>query len=261
VARIDGRLVESLNCCRRASDLFQEIGNMRAATLTLGNLGNSLGELGLLKEAEEALRTVLEIAQKRDLKYLLGGVCQLLCNVMAYQGRLSDAREAGLRSVAVSSEQLDYRFQGYAFIYLSITEFLAADFVKAEAYARQAVQLFEGVPSVQPFASALVARALIGQRRIEEAMETSSMAFRQLETQGGLDDGEVYVRLAYIEALMLSGEVEAGQRLLEKALSMVREKAATIEDPSWRAAFIQNLPENQWLSALAKQTGVAIGID
>jgi eukaryotic-like serine/threonine-protein kinase len=261
VARLDGRLVATLNHFQRASELFKEIGNMREATLTLGNLGNGYGELGLLSEAEAALRSVLEIALKRGLNYLLGGVYQLLCNVMAYQGRLAEAREAGLRSAAISSEQSDYRFQGSALLYLSITEFLAADFVQSEIYGRQAMQHFEGVPALQPFAMAMVARALLGQSRLSEAKDYATTAYRQLELLGGLEDGEVYVRIAYIETLLMTGDESSGRLVLADALRVVREKAATIEEPAWKNSFLQALPENNRLFELARRFGIDPNLD
>jgi hypothetical protein len=78
------------------------------------------------------MRRVLATAQKLDLKYIVGGALQGLTNILAYLGSLDEARATGLQAISVTIAQNDRRFQGYAEAYLSVTEYLAGDYLRAE---------------------------------------------------------------------------------------------------------------------------------
>ena len=113
----------------------------------------------------------------------------VLANILAFLGSLDEARSAGGQALAITRAQNDRRFQGYAEAYLSVTECLAGDYARAESYARAAVTTWETVLSVRPFASALLARALLAQGRLVEALSSARDAYSQLESLGAVDDG------------------------------------------------------------------------
>ncbi len=79
--------------------------------------------------------------------------------------------------MAVTIAKNDRRFQGYAEAYLSVTEYLAGDYARAEQYARAAMTTWETVLSARPFAFALLARALLAQDRPAEALLSARDAY------------------------------------------------------------------------------------
>jgi tetratricopeptide (TPR) repeat protein len=248
-----GKTREAVAGFRRAVDYYESIGHRRAACKALGNLGVSLLEVGQLEEAEVCMRKILATAQELDLKFLVGGGLVCLTNLLAYQGSLDEARATGERAVAATSAQNDRRYQGYAEAYLSVTEYLAGDYARAEHYARAAVTTSETASSVRPFALALLARALLAQGRPVEALVSARDAYAQLESLGTVDDGEATIRLALAECLVATGDRLAAKEVLDKAASRILASAEAIEDPVIRESFLTRIPEHRRILELARE--------
>ena len=191
------------------------------------------------------MRQVLATAEKLDIKYMFSGSLQALTNILAYRGSYDEARATGAQAVTVTVAQNDRRFQGYAEAYLSVTEYLAGDFVRAEHYANAAVKTWETVLSARPFAVALLARARLAQGRHAEALLSARDAHAQLESLGAVDDGELTVRLAYGECLLAAGEALAARAAIDKAARRILESAESIDDPTVRESFLARIPENR----------------
>jgi tetratricopeptide (TPR) repeat protein len=253
LALAQGKLAQTVVGSRRAADYFESIGHRRVACEARVNLGVTLLELGQLEEAEACVRKVLATAHRLDLRYIVGGSLQVLTNILAYQGSLDEARAVGQQALTVTRAQNDRRFQGYAEAYLSVTEYLAGDYARAEQHARAAVATWETVLSVRPFAIALLARALLAQGRQAEALPSARDAYAQLEALGIVDDGEATIRLALAECLIAAGDRLAARQILDKAASRILASAEAIEDPVVRESFLTRLPEHRRILELARE--------
>jgi len=217
------------------------------------NLGVYLLELGQLEEAEACVRQVLATAQKLDLKYMFGGSLQALTNILAYRGSLDEARATGMQALTVTSVQNDRRFQGCAEAYLSVTEYLAGSYMHAEQYARTAAATLAAVSATRPFAIALLARALLAQGRVVEALQSARDAYAQLESLGVVDDGEATIRLAIAECLIATGDALAAQGVLDKASRRILASAEAIDDPAVRESFLNRIPEHRRILELGRE--------
>jgi len=257
IARIKGKVGETLAHCRCTADHFKSIGNARATLDALGNLSVALMEVGQLEEAESRLREVLVTARKMDLKYVLGASLQALTNIFAYQGSFNEARVIGQEALALTSAQNDRRFQGFAEAYLSVTEYLAGDYARAEHFARAALVTWETVPPNRPFAVALLARALLAQGRLAEALPNARDAFAQLQSMGVVDDGEATIRLALAECLIAAGDQPAAQEAVASVAQWLHTRAETIDDLAIRESFLTRIPEHRRILALARELGPA----
>lgn len=253
IARSQGNPAESLAAAKRAADYFESIGHRRAACEALANVGVSLLELGRLEEAEACIQQIMATARKMDLKYMLGGSLQALTNILAYKGSFAEARAVGQEGIAVNRTQNDRRFQGCAEAYLSVTEYLAGDYARAEQYARAALTTWETVHAVLPFARALLARALLAQGHKAEALSTARDAYAEFERIGIVDDGEATIRLALAECLLVSGDRLAAKEVLAAATRQVHAWAATIEDFAGRQAYLTRIPEHRRILELAQE--------
>jgi tetratricopeptide (TPR) repeat protein len=248
-----GKTAEAVAGFRRAVDYYQSIGHRRVACEALVNLGVYLLELGQLEEAEARMRQILATAQKLGLQYIIGGALNSLAGILAYLGAFDDARAAGEQALAITGAQNDRRWKGYAEACLSVTEYLAGDYARAEHYARAAMTTWETVPSVRPFAIALLARALLAQGRPAEALVSARDAYAQLESLGVVDDGETTIRLALGECLIAIGDMPAAQEVLEKAAGRILASAETIDDPAIRNSFLTRIPEHRRTLELARE--------
>ena len=238
---------------RRAVDYYESIGHRRVACEALGNLGLYLLDLGRLEEAETCLRHVLATAQKMDLKYMLGNGFNALANILAFRGSVDEARSAGEQALAITRAQNDRRFQGAAEAYLSMTEYLAGDYVRAERYASTAVTTWESMLSIRPFAFALLARTLLAQGRPVEALLNARDGYAQLESLGVVDDGEATIRLALAECLIAAGDMAAAREVLDKASTRILASAQAIDDPAIRESFLTRIPEHRRILELARE--------
>jgi len=257
VAANNGKLAESVAGARRAADYYESIGYRRLACEARVNLGVALLELGQLEDAEACVRQVLVTAQRFNLKYMLGGSLQALTNILAYRGSLDEARAIGMQALTVTSGQNDRRFQGCAEAYLSVIEYLAGSYTRAEQYARTAVTTLESVLSLRPFAFSLLARAQLAQGRVVEALLSARDAYAQLESLGVVDDGEATIRLALAECLIASGNALTAHDVLDKAASRILASAEAIEDPANRESFLTRIPEHRRILELAHELAVS----
>ena len=253
LARVHGKPAQAVAAFRHAADYYESIGHRRAACEARGNLGMTLLELGQLEEAETCMRQILATAQKMDLKYMVGGTLQLLANILAYRGSLEEARAVAQQALTLTSVQDDRRFRGGAEAYLSVTEYLAEDYARAEGYARAALKTLDTVPSIRPFALALLARALLAQGRQAEALVSARDAYAQLESLGVVDDGEATIRLALAECLAAAGSASAAQEILDNAAKRIVTSAEAIEDLAVRESFLNRIPEHRRILELAHE--------
>ena len=253
VAVNNGKLAETVAGASHAAEHYESIGHRRFACEARVNLGVTLLELGQLEEAEACIRQVLATSQKLDLKYLFGGTLQALTNILAYRGSFVEARATGLQAVAVSSAQNDRRFQGYAEAYLSVTEYLAGDYERAEQYASASAGTLADVPTTRPFALALLARSLLPQGRRAEALLNARDAYAELERMGLVDDGDATIRLALVECLIATGDRLAASDVLDKATRRILAAAETIDDPAIRQSFLTRIPEHRRILELARE--------
>ena len=252
-----GSIAEILALERRAIEHFESIGLRRDACRALAIRGVTLLEVGLLEEAEICVRQASVTAKRMDLKLILGGNLQALINILAYRGSLDEARAVGEQALAVTIAQNDRRFQGFAEAYLSVTEYLAGDSARAEHFARAAMATWEAVRSARPFAVALLARALLAQGRLAEALPLARDAFAQLESLVIVDDGEATIRLALAECLIAAGDQPVAQQAVATTARWLQSRAATIDDPAMRESFLTRIPEHRRIRELALELGVA----
>jgi hypothetical protein len=135
-----------------------------------------------------------------------------------------------------------------------VTEYLAGDYVRAEHYARAAMTTWEAVPPSRPFAVALLARALLAQGCLSEALPLAREAFAQLERLVMVDDGEATIRLALAECLIAAAEQPAAQNAVATTARWLLTRAETIDDPAMRESFLTRIPEHRRILDLARTT-------
>jgi serine/threonine protein kinase/tetratricopeptide (TPR) repeat protein len=243
IALHHGQQARALAGFEAALTACEPLGDARTSIEMLTNLGGALCDLGVLVEAEQRLATALTTAERMGLHFVVSLILLNLSLARAHLGRLDDARAAAERSAAIARDQHDRRVGGCAEIYLSGIALLDKRPLDAETRARAALDTLANVPPLLPAARAALARALLAQGRRDEALTSAGAAHALLESAGWVEDGEALIRVVYAECLIAAGSKSHAAQVLHKAVQRLDDRAAAIEKPEWRAAFL-SLPEH-----------------
>jgi eukaryotic-like serine/threonine-protein kinase len=250
LAKAVGQPGEAFVLWKRAAESFEHAGYRRAATEMHGNVGSCLTEVGQLEEAEAQMRGLLAIAERMGLTHMLGGTYYMLSNILAYKGSTDDAREFAKRAIDWCSGSGERHFLTYARLYASVIEHNAGDFRAAQGHARIALGMVQDNSSLRPFARALLARALLRQASLSDAILLAAAAYNELEELGEVYDGEAMIRLAWAECLLAKPDRSAAQSVLARAVQKIEKSANSFSIEGWRESFLTRIPEHRLLIEL-----------
>ena len=232
---------------------FELAGDLRNACSTRANLGYVYCELGDFARAESALQQALAETKRMGLHELTAAVQHNLGRVLGLRGRTSEAAHLEREAIESVRKQGEPRVEGVARTYLS--EILAAggDFAGAEKEAALAVETLRVAPSLRVAALGALARARLGRGDAESALEAAREAAAELAVLGEIEEGESSVRLTHAEALSQNGADAEARAVVEIARERLLARAARIEDAAWRERFLNDVPVNARIVALAAQ--------
>jgi len=218
------------------------------------SLASVWADLGQLETAEALLRHALREAQTIELHYITTAALITLGPVLTDSGRLGEARRLTMQALNFARKQGDLRWEGAGQLYLSTISFVAGEHLGSEQRARRAAEIVSA--PLLPSALAAIARALLAQAHPVEALEQAGAAAAQLATTRHVEKYESLVHLMLAEALDANGDVDGARAALRAAAKRLRARAAQIENPEWRHAFLTRLPDNARTLALARLWGV-----
>jgi len=187
-----------------------------------------------------------------QLGFVSAGVLMNLAMIRAQRGRFEESRQAGCAAIELGRLQGDPRIEGGANTYLAIGACLEGRHEHAEAHARRAVELLAHVPPSLPSALAALAQALVGQGKVQDALDYGQRAYALLQEMGRVEDEEALIRVAYAECLIAIGRDQEANQVIREANSRLEERAAAIDDPAWRSAFLSCVPSHAATIALAR---------
>ena len=122
---------------------------------------------------------------------------------------------------------------------------------RGEREARAAFALAADPPA-RAYALAALGVAMLVYGRVDHALAASGEAHRLLSTLGTVEEGESLIRLAWAESLRAAGDARAAQVIAE-ARSLLLRRAERIRDPALQRGFLEQVPENQRMLALARR--------
>ncbi|WP_437737848.1 serine/threonine-protein kinase [Sorangium sp. So ce1335] len=241
----------SLSGIEAALAAFERAGDVRRACLARMNLGYWYGQAGQLEEAEAALRQALAESERMELRGTTAYVLQNLGLVLAYRGRLDEARSVEETACAMLERHGDARMEGCARVYLASILVLAGDASAAAREALAAEALFDRAPPMRAYAVAVLGRALLHLGRAREALAAAERA-RALLDEVGVEEGESVVRLVHAEALRACGHGAEAARAIAAARARLLERAAKIRDAVFREHFLERAADNARTLELAR---------
>ncbi|WP_437585784.1 protein kinase domain-containing protein [Sorangium sp. So ce1000] len=232
---------------------FEQVGDHRIACSARVNLGSAYAELGDFERAELMIRAGLADADRMHLHDLKLAAEANLAHVLACRGQFAEGR-ALAASVAASSRRAGMmRSELCARCCLAKIAYVTGDFEAAEREARATIALAQNAPTLRVQAISILARALLGLGRIDEALRAAAEASSQLAEFGTLEEGESFVRLTYAEALAASGRHAEATAAMVSARTALLARAEKLSDPTWRERFLRDVPDNARTLEVARQ--------
>ncbi len=230
---------------------FREANHRTNARLAQLMMGMNLWLLGALERAERELRSVVEDgafygpSASRHLSCFVG--------TLADRGALDEAHEVASRMIeAWQAQGLQVQeSQGRAI--LAYVLFRWGKFAAAEREARAALERLRFMSMDKLAAMATLAATLIAQDRAAEGLAVAEAAMTHYEALGAFGFRGAFTRLVHAEALEAAGDHAGACRALSTARERLRIQAARIGDLAVRRGFLENLPENARILALARQ--------
>jgi hypothetical protein len=227
---------DALRASRQAMRAFEAAGDMR--TLVVESFGElaSLCELGLTGEVITRAPASLERGASLGLHFSVALMRLCFGRALLETGDRAGAR----RELTASADWLRPRtpIAGWPMTFLTLCEIADGDLEKAERCANEAVLLNRTLPHGHPSSLASLASVMLASERGDEAVRHAGEALAIVDASPNPVLHEAFVRRIYVETNEAYGDREAAARELDVAATVCRERAARIEEPVWRQAFL-----------------------
>lgn len=234
-----------------AADAHEEAGDGRRASNARMNAGYAAVRIGRCDQAEELLRRALADIDRLGLQGVRPLALQNLGIVLALTDRVDEGLACEREALAEAEAQGNQRAAGGCRLYLARILLLKGDLVAAERAARQCVVELAWIAPIVPYSKAVLADVLLAAGRPREAQAVAAEGLARLEETGQIEDGEALLRVVFAESLLATSGAEAAHQAIKEALERLFAVAATLSDPSARAAFFAQVPEHARTVALA----------
>jgi glutamate/tyrosine decarboxylase-like PLP-dependent enzyme/tetratricopeptide (TPR) repeat protein len=250
-ARHRGDLAADLENYERALRAYEQTEDARNAENARVSLGFAYAELGEYATARAHFDHALAQSERMGLDVIATRARQNLALVLSISGELDRAEELARQVISESHSQGNVRFEGWTRIYLARILLARGKLEEAHAEAAHAAQMLEVTPPARAGALAVLACAAVLLGRGQEAELHARGALVIVESFGGIEEFESLVWLAAVRAAELAGDEARRSARLSQALARLEERAAAIEDAELRQSFLERVPENAELRALA----------
>jgi hypothetical protein len=246
---------EALTLLEGAASAYARSGDLRAATVARCAVGYTQAQLGSYADGVATLRATLAETDRMGLAAVEAVVRSNLGIALALGGDLAGG-ELEIRASLVSFEaQGQVRMAAISRVYLAQIRALGGELAAAHDELVPAVAQLAMAPPARAMALAQLARVLIALGRPAEAVPPAQEAWSILKELGGLDEGEILVRLAHAEALLGTGDQAAARAAAGDGAARVEALAAKLSGDAQRRTFMRAVPENAALLALAARLG------
>ncbi len=251
-AGVLGDLSTSLDLERAATEAYGLAGDRRGMWHSCINVGCGYAALGAYEQSEATLREAVAMANAMDLAGSTLTARMNLGLAVARRGALEEGcaiERAALE--ALKGPGHDHQILVFAHVYMATLLAEQGDLARAEIEASAAVERATDVPTLVCPAMAIFASVALARGRAAEALEAATLAYDLLIKLGGIEEGEAFVRLTYAQALRAAGHDAEGCTQIAAARARLLSFADKIADPTFRASFLERVPENARTMALA----------
>ena len=248
----------TLEISRQGSDAFEKAGSTRNYVFLNNFTGIVQAELGDPEAGAATMRRVLLVAQNLNEALALSrtGVC--LAFILCFHGPIAACDEAvALADHTVKTRGINSIYLGMAHDVLGHAHFRNGRLDAAEREARRALEVLVSIPTLRLSASATLIRVLLETDRVAEARALADAGITEAERVDGIGFAEVRLRVAAAQARRAAGDLDGARAALRSAIDHIALRASRIADATWRASYLQRVPDNARARDLATALGVA----
>ena len=235
----------------KALAAFLEANHSRGVLLARFAMGGNAWALGALDRAERELTATLVAEEEFALGSSLRAV--YLCNVLADQGALEEAKQPPLRLIERARARGSARYEGQARLALAGVLLRAGDLDAAEREALAGLDLPQLMPLDRMHGTALAAAIFLARGSPARALATSEQALALYLKHDGHGPRHAFARLVHAECLLATGDEPRARKALAEARDRLLARASRIADAALRAGFLERVPENARTLALARE--------
>ena len=230
----------------------ERAGDLRSACLARSNVGYTFVQLGAYAQATSILDATLRDAERMGQPFIATLAQQNLGLALSNLGQPERAVEVQLAALAGFVRQGDLHMAAVSRTYLAQHHLRNGDLAAAEREAQLAIDALGHNPPSRALAQATLSQARLDQGDAAGALAAARDAYAILEQLGGLDEGELLVRLALADALDRAGRDDEARAVAAVAARRLDDLAAKVP-AALRADYYGRVPENAALRALAER--------
>jgi tetratricopeptide (TPR) repeat protein len=231
----------------------ESIGDIAFATRGRLNVGSALNHLGMFEEAQGMLERALFDARARRMRILEAFALHNLGMSYARLGNLDLGIDHQRQAARIADETTAARLRVNTRIYETV--FLVwrgapGDLATALNLARWAVEETRAQPALQVLAMFALSRVQLARRALDAAIDVARDANARLSA-APVEEWEEFIRLTLIEGLLMVGEEEEANAVLDVAFSALSERVRVIREQHHREAFVRRNEEVYRIAELA----------
>ncbi|MDI3288896.1 serine/threonine-protein kinase [Polyangium sp. 15x6] len=233
---------------------FEAAGDARMRALCVARIGEALGALGALGEAEARFAEAEAQATAMDDALTKIGVRILRATSLAEQATKEAREEARALAGELAKEPGIGPFDaGIAWGIAARVSLAEGDAARALAEVDRGLELVDRMGLRRLSLTATRIRALSRLGRVAEAKALTRAALADMRAAGGLGAGEVDLRMAAAEALHAAGDVDGFEGELRAALRLIGRELADVRDPEGQTRLLRDVPANAEAARLSRE--------
>ncbi len=251
-ALLAGHQLESAILYERAVENFDACGDLEHACLHRVGAGFSFNISGAFARAKALLTQAVALAERLAKPHVRANAKSNLAISLARLGHAEEAEHSAREALAYFASVNDTYYRDATSLYLGFI------YAHAERWPLVRTTLMplvgDAVASdIRLCAAAVLSKRALAQEETSDALTHAKLAMALLEQLGDVEEGEEAARLAFIKALLATGDERAASTALRVARARILGKTTDCSDKGLREAFLANA-DNAEILRLAKET-------
>jgi tetratricopeptide (TPR) repeat protein len=246
-AMSQGSCAEALLASREASRLFEAIGDHR--TLVVERFGElaSMCELGLFAEAVDVAERSIALGEKIGLPFSVALIRMTLGTALMERDELARAKPVFESSANWLSGRTPIEW--WPRVGLALCAARAGDLDDALRHAARAIECVK-IRACIGSAHGCMASIRLLRGENDEALARAKEGLARVDALAGVPPLDSFVRSTFVRVHDALGYRDAALAEARSASRLIRERAARIDNPAWRAAYVGH-PDRRFLLEFA----------
>jgi tetratricopeptide (TPR) repeat protein len=233
---------------------FFEFGDRLNGGAALSCSARAALNIGYIDEADEAVRRAIELNESLNLGVLAAASKRFLAYVLFRKGDVDQALALVEEAIVVLATEKSDALIGLWRTDAAIHASLCAFHDRAEQLVVPSLEALRSAPPTRALALMVLARAHVHKSHPAEALSLMREADALIEQVGGrIGDHDLFVRLVRAETLHANNLSDEAWTTIDDACARVMTVAERIRDENMRQSFVERVPENLQILALAER--------